>query len=59
MKMKTLLITLISVVLVFCTISLLQGKIVWWLLSLLMVIAYLINLCISLLFSKNKSAART
>lgn len=54
MKMKILLITLISVVIVFCTISLLQGKIVWWLLSLLMVIAYLINLCISLLSKKTQ-----
>ncbi len=54
MKMKNLLITLVSVIIVFFIISLVQARITWPLLQVLMIIGFIINLCISLLSEKKK-----
>lgn len=54
MKMSHLLITLISVVLVFILISSVQDEITWPLLILLLVVGFVINFFISLLSRKEK-----
>ncbi|POZ55865.1 hypothetical protein LYSIN_00648 [Lysinibacillus sphaericus] len=52
MKMKNLLITLVSVVIVFFIISLVQESITWPLLQVLIIIGFIINLCMSLISKK-------
>jgi xanthosine utilization system XapX-like protein len=54
MKMKNLLITLVSVIIVFFIISLVQERITWPLLQVLIIMGFIINLCMSLLSEKKK-----
>jgi len=55
MKARSLLITLISVVIIFFIISSVQQEIKWPLIMLLLIVGFLINLCMSVLSSKKKS----
>ncbi len=55
MKKSSLLITLISIVIVFFIISVLQESITWPLILVLMIIGFLINLCISIVSNKKKT----